>query len=642
MLVVGAAGAMWGIAPALSPLLVWPDGLSAGNGDRSSGVAVVSGSSDAQVAFVILALATCAVSWLTLHFEARRNVSLLVVPVTLAWWQLGAPAAMAIGAFGALFGNATRRASITGSVAGAARIALAIGAGSIATRLIAVSPIPAGGAGPNAAQAVLSLAHLAHATLFVLAFSLADLVLDWADRRLHPGGWDATALLVRTDLTFNLLLLPLMVLFEAIYLALGYERQGVMLGGVLALLLVVRTYTNLRTMHDALQGLHRTVSEEREKLDTLVTHSGEAIFTVDPKLTISTANPAMQQLLGVPADQILGRACADVCHFEDEHGVRLCPDRCPLVAAKTGGAPVSVDVIYQAPDQPPKGLLLTYAAVTAPNGDLRLGIGIARDMSAQREAERLREEFVSLVTHELRSPLTSSTGYLDLLRRLIERAPISSGFDLDRALGYVNRIQGAERHLLRLVNNLLEIARVEQTDLPLDLAEVRLGNVISEVLDGIAPQAQEKRITIRREGEPDLPPIWTADLYLHEVLGNLVSNAVKYTPEEGTVIVRLREEPGDTPEPKRLAVIDVVDTGYGMSPEDLGRLFSRFFRSGRPEIRKERGTGLGLALSRRMVERIGGRIDVQSELGRGSTFTLRLPMTPVPVETPAESVPTSV
>jgi signal transduction histidine kinase len=283
-----------------------------------------------------------------------------------------------------------------------------------------------------------------------------------------------------------------------------------------------------------------------------------------------------------------------------------------------------------------------------------LGIGIARDVTAQRETERLREEFVSLVTHELRSPLTSSTGYLDLLHRVIERAPRSAGLDKRKAITYVERVQSAERHLLRLVDNLLDIARVERADLPLDLGEVQIGRLVDDVLDGIAAHAAQKEIRLLREGERELPPVWTSELYVREVLDNLISNAVKYTPDGGVVTVTLRRaaplhaagHDTDTPGANGAAAaqpgegsddgldaleVVVADTGYGMSEEDRGRLFGRFFRSGRPEIRKERGTGLGLALSKQMAERLGGSIDVRSTLQQGSTFTLRLPLTPVPV-----------
>jgi hypothetical protein len=148
---------------------------------------------------------------------------------------------------------------------------------------------------------------------------------------------------------------------------------------------------------------------------------------------------------------------------------------------------------------------------------------------------------------------------------------------------------------------------------------------------------------------PDVPTIWSSELYLKEVLGNLVSNGIKYTPQDGRVTVALRvsdvprteaaDAAHDTPEAhddhaapyvrERGEVVQIVvsDTGYGMSEEDQARLFSKFFRSGQPEIRRERGTGLGLALTKQMIEKLGGSITVQSELGAGSTFTVTLPLT---------------
>ncbi|CAA9296646.1 MAG: Phosphate regulon sensor protein PhoR (SphS) [uncultured Chloroflexi bacterium] len=627
--------------------------------------------SGAQLDFVVLIAASAAAATLALHFEPRRNVSLLLLPVGLTWWQLGAPAAVVAAGFGSLFGNAARRGPVFGSVAGAARLTLAAAAGAWLAGAApldgtAAFPLDSSRALPQPASgAELTLPDLARFAMFVVSASGIDTVLDWLDRRLHPGGWAGVVALARTDLLFNAALLPLAVVFQAIYLTLGVERQGIMLAGIFGVLLVVRTYANLRTLHDAMGRLLRTVQEQRERLDTLVTHSGEAIFTVDPQLRISTTNPALEQLLGLPPDAILGRACADVCHFEDQHGARLCPERCPLIQAQRDAAPVSVDVIYQQPDQLPKTVLLTYAAANDAAGKLRLGIGIARDITAQKENERLREEFVALVTHELRSPLTSSTGYLDLLHRVLDRAPVSAGLDTTKAISYVERIQNAERHLLRLVNNLLDIARVERADLPLDLGEVRLGKLVDDVLDGIASQAAQKSIDLRREGDPELPPTWTSDLYVREVLSNLVSNGIKYTPEGGAVTVTLHRlaagevtrgeapdllgqptgpslpngvskpsglDSGDHANQPDLVEISVCDTGYGMSEDDLRRLFGKFFRSGNPDIRKERGTGLGLALSKQMAERLGGTINVRSTLGEGSTFTLRLPLRPVPAD----------
>ena len=583
----------------------------------------------------ILLAASIAAGWLTLNLESRANVSLLALPAALAWWQLGWEGSAICALLGALAGNVLRRAPLLDTLAGTLRVTLAaLTAGAVAGLAGGPSVTLGELLSPLAGLPVgeITVAEIARIAVWLLVISAVDLGLDWAYQRAFPARRTQHERTTRLDVPFVAALLPLVLVFHATYRALGWEPQGVLLGGLFAALLVVRTYTNLRTLHAALERLYAVVEEQRGRLDTLVTHSGEAIFTVDPKLRIGTANPALEALLGRPAAEIEGRACAEVCHFEDETGVRLCPENCPLVQAQRDGRPVSVDVVYQETEQPPKHVLLTYAAVAEPDGALRLGIGIARDVTAQREAERLREEFVSLVTHELRSPLTSSTGYLDLLKRTLERAPISAGLDTGKVLGYVERIQGAERHLLRLVNNLLDIARVERTDLPLDVEEVSLGRLVSEVLDGMALQAAQKQIALRREGEQELPPTWTSDLYVREILSNLLSNAIKYTPQGGAVTVRLSRTPLPTAGElgAEQAEIAVSDTGYGMREEELGRLFGKFFRSGRPEIRKERGTGLGLALSKQMALRLGGDIGVTSSVGQGSTFTLRIPLAPEP------------
>ena len=603
-----------------------PPGLEALAGDR--------------VGLAILLAASVAAGWLTLNLESRANVSLLALPAALAWWQLGWEASALCAALGALAGNALRRAPLPDTAVGTLRVvtaALVAGAaaglagGPEATLGEMISPL----AGLPVGE--IGVREIARIVVWLLAISAVDLALDWGYQRAFPARRTPHERTTRLDVPFVAALLPLVLVFHGTYRAIGWEPQGILLGGLFAALLVVRTYTNLRTLHAALGRLYAVVEEQRERLDTLVTHSGEAIFTVDSALRIGTANPALEALLGRPSAEIEGRACAEVCHFEDAAGLRLCPDHCPLVQAQREDRPVTAEVVYQEPEQPPKHVLLTYAAVADQDGALRLGIGIARDITSQREAERLREEFVSLVTHELRSPLTSSTGYLELLKRTLERTPISAGLDTGKVLGYVDRIQGAERHLLRLVNNLLDIARVERTDLPLDVEEVRIGRVVNEVLDGVALQAAQKQIALRRDGAHDLPPTWTSDLYLREILSNLVSNAIKYTPEGGSVTVRLRETPDSRETGSEWAEVSVADTGYGLSEDELGRLFGKFFRSGRPEIRKERGTGLGLALSKQMAQRLGGDIGVTSAVGQGSTFTLRLPLASEPPPAAAET-----
>ncbi|MGH2351965.1 MAG: PAS domain-containing protein, partial [Chloroflexota bacterium] len=275
----------------------------------------------------IFALVTSATAVLTLNYPGRADVSLLFLPVGLAWWHLGGAEATALAGLGALFGNVLRRVAWPASVVGAARLIISTAAG------IGAATALSGGA----EHSPFSTGWLVAAGVFFAAGSATDVLLDWLDEQWR-GGIEPVA---RTDFLTNLLLVPLAVFFQVVNARLGFDRLAILLGGLVALLLVVRATVNLRTLHEALQQLHRAVDEEREKLSTLFLQSGEGIYTVDGELRIATVNPAMAELLGQPAEAIQGQTCAEVCHFEDRLGQPLCPDRCPLRQAQAEQRPVS-------------------------------------------------------------------------------------------------------------------------------------------------------------------------------------------------------------------------------------------------------------------------------------------------------------
>ena len=580
-------------------------------------------------ALLVLALAACVTGVLTLNYPGRAGVSILLLPVAVAWWSLALPDAVLVAAAGAACGTSPRRAGSLGILTPTARTVVATIAGASFAALQAEDLDP-------------RLAQLLTAAGFVLAASAVDALLDWIDSHLHQHA----GVSAHTDLLTNVLLAPLAVFMRAVEMRLGFDRLSMLLAGILALLLIVRASVNLRT-------LHTEVEEEREKLSTLFTHSGEGIFTVDGDLRVAALNPAMATLLDRPASAIEGLLCAEACHFEDVHGQQICPDRCPLRRAQAEQRPVSEEVRYQLPDRPPKHLLLTYAAVGDADEPLRLGIGIARDISAQKEAEHLRDDFVSLVTHELRSPLTVTTGYAGLLRHGLEKASAGDASALDpaKALRYLAGIEGASEHLLRLVNNLLDMARVERPELPVEYEALPLAGLIAQAVEAIQPVAAEKQQDVRLLLPADLPVVWTSSLYLREILGNLLSNAVKYTPADGHITVEARMLPAAgaggtapagagagehggaivlriqrTAEGKHLHVA-VQDTGIGISPEDQARLFTKFFRSDDRAARDMApGTGLGLSIVKNLVELQGGRIWVESEFRHGSTFHFTLPL----------------
>jgi signal transduction histidine kinase len=270
-------------------------------------------------------------------------------------------------------------------------------------------------------------------------------------------------------------------------------------------------------------------------------------------------------------------------------------------------------------------LLLALAALLALLFVVReaTNLGTAR-AAAETERDRLsraiqlQEELIYLITHEVKNPLTmvrayAQLGQSDVARRSYERLP--------EFLGNVDRGGAA---IERLVENLLQLSRLEQSDSLPPSEVVDLPGLARDVVADLEPLAHQKQQQIQIEVAAERPPPALApSALLREALSNLVSNAIKYTPKGGSITVWVRES--DAPGTVHLGV---TDSGIGLSDEDKAKLFTRFFRSANPQARQERGSGLGLALTHAIVERMGGRIVVSSTLGQGTTFQLVLPSTP--------------
>jgi signal transduction histidine kinase len=233
-----------------------------------------------------------------------------------------------------------------------------------------------------------------------------------------------------------------------------------------------------------------------------------------------------------------------------------------------------------------------------------------------RELAEMREEFLALTTHDLRSPLTVISGVISFFTsgRLGELSPEQK-----------NMVQMMERNtqnLIELVNDLLDAAKLESGTLQLELVDVDLRALVGEICESFVQLTREKGLTLVLENAPaNLPNFVRADrAKLRRVIVNLLSNALKFTPKGGHVSVRV-ELAGDD-----LARIAVADTGVGIAPEDLPLLFDKYEQARHRATRGEKGTGLGLYITRQLVELHGGKIGVESEVGRGSTFFFTLPV----------------
>jgi signal transduction histidine kinase len=264
------------------------------------------------------------------------------------------------------------------------------------------------------------------------------------------------------------------------------------------------------------------------------------------------------------------------------------------------------------------GLARSFCGFTAPvrdaEGRLLGRIFTLRETTSEREAERVKDDFIATVSHEFRTPLTSIQGYLDLVLEG-EAGELTDG---QRAfLGVARR--NAER-LLRLVGDLLFVSRLEAQSLALERAEVDLAEIARESVEAAAPLAEERGTTLALHAE-QVPPVYGDRARLGQLLDNLLSNAVKFTGRDGRVEVKAERVDG-------AVLVTVSDTGIGIPAEELERLFERFFRSSNATARSIPGTGLGLTIAKAIAEGHGGSISVRSEEGVGTTVIVGVPVAP--------------
>jgi PAS domain S-box-containing protein len=315
-------------------------------------------------------------------------------------------------------------------------------------------------------------------------------------------------------------------------------------------------------------------------------------------------------MTGLSDAEAVGRPIDASLSFQDRSEVPLAA----LLNQVRPGAPLMTEGILIARDGRERDVLLSFSAIDQAD-DRTGGIGIVRDVTAMREAQRERDDFVNVMTHDLRQPLAGI---------LLERALKSESAE-ERLVRYATGVREGGDRMLRMINNLLELARMESGRVQIEVTPLEPERLIEEIIHDFEPEASQKRQSVRLESPGDVPPIESSEPLLRESIANLVGNAIKYTPAGGSVTVGLRGDKGGI-------TIAVSDTGIGIPADALPRLFSRFFRTGQTEVRQIRGSGLGLALTKMMIERIGGTIAVESELGRGSTFTARLPLVMPSVE----------
>lgn len=342
----------------------------------------------------------------------------------------------------------------------------------------------------------------------------------------------------------------------------------------------------------------------------------QSVIGTDLTGRIDVWNPGAEAMLGLTAEQVQGERRIVDFHLPEELQARraeLDRDASPfdalVVTARDGVAEVREWTYVRADDR----RVPVEVAITRRMGERGEPIGylfVAADLTRAQEAARLKDEFIGLISHELRTPISSVLGYLELVRD----DPVTP--EQQQYLGIAER---NARRLLGLVNELLFTAQVEAGRFALVESDVDLAAVVSGAVESARPAAARAGVTIVEEVPPGPAMVRGDALRLTQVCDNLISNAVKFTPRDGTVTVGLIVE-GDE------ASIVIRDTGLGIPADELDQLYGQFFRAGTAIRNAVPGVGLGLAITKSIVDAHAGTIDVASAVGAGTEFTVRLPV----------------
>jgi PAS domain S-box-containing protein len=376
---------------------------------------------------------------------------------------------------------------------------------------------------------------------------------------------------------------------------------------------------------------------ERLKLAAIVESSDDAITSADLDGIVTSWNKGAERMFGYTADEMVGHS-GDVLIPEGEQTspqaridsvIEMGEGRFEVTRKRKDGTLIDIEV--------------TMSAVRNEEGEVVGVAAIAQDITDRRrveqereqftrelevrnerllELDRLKDEFVALVSHELRTPLTSIRGYLELV---LDGEAGDVTDDQRQFLGIVER--NANR-LLDLVGDLLFLAQIEAGKLSLEVGAVDLAAVAAESVETARPLAEDKEITLTLATSP-VPLLAGDGARLAQLLDNLVSNAIKFTPESGRVDVRASSSRGN-------AILEVRDTGMGIPAEEQEHVFERFFRTSRATEQAIQGTGLGLAISKAIVHAHGGRITLASSEGEGATFHVTLPIRAVQPAAPEQ------
>ena len=354
----------------------------------------------------------------------------------------------------------------------------------------------------------------------------------------------------------------------------------------------------------------QSLLKEQARLAAIFRHSTDGILTVDNALRIIDFNPAMERLTGWRESEVLGQFYFKVLRPQDRYGNNLGLEDSPILQAFAGQEVVNREMIICARDGQRFTVAVTASCVRSVKEEPTSGILNVRDLTRERQQEEQRSTFISVISHELQTPIAIIKGYASTLARS------DAKLDPTALRSRLKAIEEEADRLDKLVGNLLYASRIQANGLQMDIASLDLGYLIRSVVRRL--RAKTPGVNIMLSIPPQLPTVMADRDRIEEVLQNLLDNAVKYSPRRAEITVACYATGEEV-------IVSVRDAGMGISLREQEQIFNRFQRASGSSVQSMPGAGLGLYICRAIVEAHGGRIWMQSTLREGSTFSFSLP-----------------
>ena len=368
------------------------------------------------------------------------------------------------------------------------------------------------------------------------------------------------------------------------------------------------TYKSQERRIQTLSALNDAVISEKSLMASIMDSIADGVVVTDVLGTIQLLNPKAKEILGLYAESAIGQSAVEFIQRFEDVPYELMHEKFQMIIKQ--GETFSTDIKLSLPTT--RFYTLSLGPVRSKDGLVQGVVAVLSDITELKEMDQMKTDLMSMVTHEIRTPLATVRGFAQIL--------LKGGIGNDKAGEFLEIINRQSNRLVNLVNDFLDITRIESGRQVITKAPVDLGKLIQNAVADLKPLADEKNIALQYQPPPaTVPEVFGDRNLIEQVLINLISNAIKYSPKGAWARVSVTQRNGQM-------AVSVQDNGLGIPKESVSRLFEKFYRVRNDDRKDIIGTGLGLSLAKQIIEIHGGIISVESEHGEGSTFTFTIPI----------------